>query len=61
MVVDERVRGELTTQIRWLIFLVKAWFNSRELGSSTGSEQFSSVLSKGSVPPFVTHGCSWRW
>jgi hypothetical protein len=54
-------RGKVTTQTRWPILRVKAWFSSSEFGGSTGSEQFSSALSKGSAPPFVTHGCSWEW
>ncbi|ROV87366.1 hypothetical protein VSDG_09877 [Cytospora chrysosperma] len=49
----------LITQRRWLIRRVNAWLTSSSLGGPIGSEQFSSALRRGSVPSFVTQGCSW--
>ena len=45
--------------MRFLIFAVIAWLTSISLGGSTRSAVFSPADSKGSVPFFVTHGCSY--
>lgn len=50
--------GKHTTVIRCPMFVVIAEFISSSVGGSMICDVFSSNDSKGSVPSFVTQGCS---